>query len=93
MQTTPKEIGQTIAQRVKTVVHIDNFRFLGEAADVASFAEAFEKVCRNLAITLNTDENQEVFLGMRFDYAQKSVCLAQKTVDKLPRLETLQRWP
>ena len=91
VKLTAKETGQTIAQRVKTVVHIDNFRFLGEAADVASFAEAFEKVCRNLAITLNTDENQEVFLGMRFDYAQKSVRLAQKTVDKLPRLETLQR--
>ena len=38
-----------------------------------------------------SDENQEVLLGMRFDYAQKSVRLAQKTVDKLPRLETLQR--
>jgi hypothetical protein len=74
---------------VKARVHIDNVRFVSKAKSVVTaVAVAFQNLCREANITLNTeDENavhqQGAFLGQICDYKNGKVSVAKRTMEKL----------
>ena len=77
-----RRVGES-GNRVETVVHIDNFRFVGPQAQVELVSDAFQRICNEYDVTLNQDEDQSTFLGMAWDYAQRTVKLGDRSHAKM----------
>jgi hypothetical protein len=50
---------------------------------VTKVSAAFTHICEQYSVTLNREEDQQTFLGMRWDYANRSVSLGEKSRTKL----------
>ena len=73
---------------VRTIVHIDNFRFFGQAELVTKVAAAFEATRAEYDVTLNPREvGSGDFLGINFCYEDQSVALAHSFCEKLIQLD------
>ena len=67
-------------------VHIDNFRFLGPPDQVDVISERFTSICQDYGVTLNAEGVNTEFLGMDFNYTEKTVGLSARFVGKLRQL-------
>ena len=79
----PPELGSVIY-----TVHIDNFRFLGSTEAVRMAGDKFIARCRKFNVTLNPEDLPGDFLGIHFNYEDRSVALTSKFVNKLKAVQS-----
>ena len=74
---------------VKSRVHIDNVRFISLSQKILDkVGDRFEQLCAQCNLTLNKElcnstHQTGSFLGLDCDYANGTVCVAEKTLDKI----------
>ena len=88
-----------MAEGVRCDVYIDNIRFLGDnREDVVRAAATFITRSRSVNATINEVPDSMVaaerlvvsegdFLGVHFDYINKTVCVTEKTIAKLKSMQ------